>query len=71
MFCRDCPRYDEEKSVCKDGKINPHTWQNAVEASQIFGVRSLCPFSEYRERLIRSQEMATRTVRSRRHRETS
>lgn len=62
MFCRDCPRHDEEKQVCRDGKINPHSWERAVEASQVFGIRSLCPFSEYRERLVKAREIAAREV---------
>lgn len=52
MNCRDCRRYDPEAKVCLDGKINPHRYETALEASKLYGLRSICPFSDHRERLI-------------------
>jgi hypothetical protein len=53
MECRDCPRYIEGR--CKDGKLNPETWDQAVNASNVFGVRAICTFNDHRERLIESR----------------
>lgn len=52
MNCRDCPRYDLEGRVCRDGKINPQRYEQAKEAAQIFGLRSICAYNDHRERLI-------------------
>ncbi|MES1147522.1 MAG: hypothetical protein ABUL49_02105, partial [bacterium] len=50
--CRDCPRYDPEARTCRDGKINPATWETAVEASQVYGLRAICILNDHRERLV-------------------
>ena len=63
MYCRDCNRYDKESKKCLDGKINPHDWDAAVSVSQIFGLRSICVFNDYRERLIRSRQPIENVVR--------
>ena len=55
MHCSDCPRFNEEKRTCRDGKINPEAWAMAVEASNVFGVRSICIFNDHRERLVESR----------------
>jgi hypothetical protein len=52
LICRDCPRYDSDAERCRDGKVNPESWENAVSVSQIMGLRSICIFNDYRERLI-------------------
>lgn len=52
MRCEDCPRFDAERESCKDNKLNPRTWENAVEAVQMFGPRSLCMMNDHRERII-------------------
>lgn len=52
MECRDCARWDREERKCLDSKVNPHNWEAAVSVSQVFGVRSICMFNDYRERLI-------------------
>lgn len=52
MTCRDCPRYDGEKRICRDGKLNPHRYEQAQEVVKLFGLRVVCPFNDHRERLI-------------------
>ncbi len=56
MECRDCARWDAEARKCLDEKINPHNWENAVSVVQIFGIRSICMFNDYRERLIQCRK---------------
>lgn len=55
MYCRDCARWDEEAKRCNDGKVNPQRWEVAVSVANVLGVRSICIFNDYRERLIRSR----------------
>lgn len=55
MHCQDCPRYDPDKNVCKDGKLNPLRWDQAVEIANIFGARAVCVFNDHRERLVRTR----------------
>jgi hypothetical protein len=52
MDCRDCPCHQEETAKCRDGKLNPQTWEQAVSVSQVFGLRAICVFNDYRERLV-------------------
>ena len=52
MDCRDCHRWDSEAKKCLDGKVNPHNWEVAVTVVQVLGLRAVCPFNDYRERLI-------------------
>ncbi len=52
MYCRDCNRWNSEDSKCLDGKVNPHNWETAVSVVQVLGIRSVCPFNDFRERLI-------------------
>ena len=59
MRCRDCARYDLEDRRCKDAKVNPPTWEDAVEVANVIGIRSICSFNDFRERLI-----AARTVKN-------
>ena len=56
MDCRDCPRFDAEKSLCRDGKVNPQKWEQAVEVSTFIGIRAICPLNDHRERLLRARE---------------
>ncbi len=66
MNCPDCPRYDPESETCRDAKINPRKWSDAVEAAHIYGVRAVCVFCEHRERLVACQIVgSTRTRRPR------
>ncbi|MFZ4506832.1 MAG: hypothetical protein ACOYON_03945, partial [Fimbriimonas sp.] len=55
VYCRDCARYDEAGNKCRDRKLNPQSWDNAVSVSQMFGIRSICAFNDHRERLVASQ----------------
>jgi hypothetical protein len=52
MECRDCARWDAEERKCLDSKVNPHNWENAVVVAQVIGLRSICVFNDYRERLV-------------------
>lgn len=60
MDCRDCARYNEDATTepggsCRDRKLNPASWEDAVNVSQIYGIRSVCIFNDHRERLIATQ----------------
>lgn len=55
MYCEDCPRFDPERRTCRDGKVNPQRWDLTVEVANVFGVRSICMFNDYRERLVASR----------------
>jgi len=55
VHCKDCDRFDPEIRKCKDQKINPQRWSQAVEVANVLGVRSICVFNDYRERLVRSR----------------
>lgn len=56
MECRDCARWDPDGRKCLDGKVNPHNWEAAVSVAQVFGLRSICIFNDYRERLVNSRK---------------
>lgn len=55
MYCRDCARFDTETDRCKDAKVNPADWDTAVNVSNVMGLRSICSFNDFRERLIRAR----------------
>jgi len=59
MRCPDCPRFDKERHICLDGKINPPHFSQAVEVANVMGVRSICPFSSHRERLLSGRARRT------------
>jgi len=52
MQCRDCARYNEETHECRDKKVNPQSMAEAADVANCYGVRSICMFNDYRERLI-------------------
>ena len=52
MYCRDCPRWDSEARRCLDGKVNPPNYSTAVDVANVLGVRAICVFNDYRERLV-------------------
>lgn len=52
MTCQGCPRYDENKRICLDGKMNPQRYEQAQEVVRIYGLRVICPFNDHRETLI-------------------
>jgi len=55
MYCRDCARFNEETRECRDKKVNPITWGEAVDVANLLGVRSICMFNDHRERLVASR----------------
>jgi hypothetical protein len=55
VYCPACPRFDSELGRCGDGKVNPSSWTMAVEVANLMGVRALCPFHAFRERLAQSR----------------
>jgi hypothetical protein len=52
MLCRDCHRYDPEAESCRDGKLNPQSFSDAVEVAQHLGPRAICVFNDFRERIL-------------------
>lgn len=52
MECRDCARFNDETRECRDKKVNPRTWSEAVEVANYMGVRSICMMNDHRERLV-------------------
>lgn len=52
MHCKDCPRYDDEARKCRDGKLNPQRYSEAIETCNVYGVRAICTFNDHRQRLI-------------------
>lgn len=52
MNCKDCPRYDHEAAKCRDGKLNPKRYSDAIEAANVWGVRAICTYNDHRERLV-------------------
>ncbi len=60
MECRDCTRYDTEARKCMDGKLNPHSWEATVSVAQIFGLRSICMFNDFREKLVNTRKPLTK-----------
>lgn len=56
MDCKDCPRFDAEKSLCRDGKVNPPRWEQAVEVATFIGIRAICTMNDHRERLLLARQ---------------
>ncbi len=54
MRCKDCHRFDSASEICKDGKLNPRHYSQAIEVAQQFGPRVICIFNDYREQVIES-----------------
>jgi hypothetical protein len=52
MDCRDCALWDDKKERCRDGKINPRKYDDALCAAQVLGVRAICIFNDHRERIV-------------------
>jgi hypothetical protein len=57
MDCRDCARYCLETNKCKDKKLNPQTYSEAVEISGVYGLRVICMFCDHRERLLQGRAL--------------
>ena len=60
MNCPDCPRFDKEENRCKDGKVNPSSHAAAVEVANVLGVRSICTYNDFRERIIAGRNLSIR-----------
>ncbi len=58
MFCKDCARFNEETEQCRDGKLNPRTWGDAIEVANHIGVRAICMFNDHRELLVDTRHRA-------------
>jgi hypothetical protein len=56
VYCRDCPLYDKEAERCRENKVNPQSWDMAVSVAQVFGLRSICTFNDFKERLVQSRK---------------
>jgi hypothetical protein len=56
MICRDCHRFDQETSKCLDQKVNPPTYSQAVEVANVIGLRSICAYNDFRERLVSARK---------------
>lgn len=52
MRCEDCPRWNADEQACRDRKLNPGSFGEAVEVVQMFGPRALCTMNDYRERML-------------------
>ncbi|BBO23111.1 MAG: hypothetical protein QY327_08230 [Fimbriimonadaceae bacterium] len=55
MYCEDCALWDSEAAKCKNGKLNPADWGGAVSVANVYGLRAICVFNDFRERLILSR----------------
>lgn len=55
LQCEDCARYDAEQGRCRDGKVNPQRWDQAVDVANLLGVRAICMFNDHREKLVESR----------------
>ena len=52
ILCPRCRFYDRERRRCTVGKVNPRTKLDSYETAQVLGVRALCTFNLYRDRLL-------------------
>lgn len=55
MDCQDCPRYDHGSESCRDRKLNPRRWDQAVDVANVYGLRAICTFNDHREKLLASR----------------
>lgn len=55
MYCRDCALWNPEDRRCKNGKVNPQSWEETVNVANVLGVRAICIFNDHRERLVGSR----------------
>jgi hypothetical protein len=40
--------------------VNPQNWETVVSVSQVIGLRAICMFNDYRERLVDSRKAPKR-----------
>jgi hypothetical protein len=55
MHCLDCARFDPDSERCLDNKVNPESWNQAIEVCNVMGVRVICSFNDYRQRILDSR----------------
>lgn len=56
MDCKECPRFDTNLNRCRDGKVNPQSYDHAFQVTQYMGLRAICVFNDYRERLVEARK---------------
>lgn len=52
ILCPRCRLYDRLTRRCAVGKVNPRTKLDTYETAQVLGVRALCAFNLYRDRIL-------------------
>lgn len=52
MSCWNCPRYSRTSLSCADGKTNPKTKADSVMVAEMLGIRALCHYNPFRDRLV-------------------
>lgn len=52
IVCQRCRLYDRQARRCRIGKVNPHTKLYTYEVVKVLGVRALCGFNLYRDRMV-------------------
>lgn len=55
MHCRDCSRFNPETRHCRDDKVNPQSWEDAVNVANAYGIRAICMMNDHREKLVLSR----------------
>jgi hypothetical protein len=53
--CSKCDRYSFSLSRCLDGKVNPPTLKGSKEATDIFGLSYLCPYSKWWKKVAKAR----------------
>jgi hypothetical protein len=59
MDCHDCPRFDIEANRCRDGKVNPRTYEQSFQIAKHIGLRAICVLNDHRERLVEARRPAS------------
>ncbi len=52
ITCPRCRLYDRARRRCLIGKVNPRTKIDTYETARVLGVRALCSFNLYRDRML-------------------
>ncbi len=52
VTCARCRLYDRLARRCTIGKVNPRTKLDTYETARLLGVRALCAFNLYREKML-------------------
>lgn len=52
MSCWNCPRYSRAERSCGDGKANPKSKADSVMVAELLGIRALCHYNPFRDRLV-------------------